>query len=113
MPDAIMVPKVTKFNRKQGLVTSVLYCSGTKQFPDPFEYLFNVVTHGPSENIPSELRSKAMDIESKGRKYRMSAKFAWYIYLDPEWTRVCKFVMLVKVFDIREVDNTTLSSAAL
>jgi hypothetical protein len=107
LPDIYIVLEKGKFNPTHGVITGVYKVTGTKQFGDPHEYLYNQIQFGPSTGVDTDLREKAFAIEGSGGRFQIESNLTMHFVLNPARTKFQNFIMMIKP------KNVTLSASSV
>jgi hypothetical protein len=102
IPDMILEFRKTQFIEEMGIIVARVIGSGTKQFTDTSEYMYNLPRYGPSNIMLPHLREKALNIENSGGHFRFVSRGTWLMTLDSDFIKVRKFVMFYRPKQILE-----------
>ncbi len=105
VPDIFFLLKKVEFDKELGIVTARIGTTGTKQFTDHLDYMYDVARYGPSDKIDPGLRQKAIDIENAGGRYRFFSKSKWILTLNADLTKIKKMVVVQHLFQITEAPH--------
>ena len=111
MPDIVLDLKKSRFNLRKRIITSIMDCSGTKQFEinnndlNLFNIFVSEFEYG-AEKIDLKLKSKVEGIIMAGGHYRLHLKITWYFVLNHDMNKIKKFFALYKPLEVVESSSS-------
>ena len=111
MPDIVLDLKKSRFNLRKRIITSIMDCSGTKQFEinnndlNLFNIFVSEFEYG-AEKVDLKLKSKVEGIILTGGHYRLHLKITWYFVLNHDMNKIKKFFALYKPLEVVESSSS-------